>query len=113
MWKGNDKATSALSTVGGTRKHKGEWCMTCKTCEWNTTHTSGFHNSWAKDPHAFSLPATHIFWTKSGNKAPTGGGGGTIAPATAAQSATTGSIGSATSLLRACIGPLIAQNRTT
>jgi hypothetical protein len=67
---------------------------------------------WAKDPHAFSLPATHIFWTNSGKKPPTGGGRGTIAPATAAQSATTGSIESATSLINAYVGLLIAQYKT-
>ncbi len=108
-WKGNDKATLAHSTVGGIGKHKGRWSMTYKTCGWNTTHTSGFHKSWADDPRAFSLPATHIFWTKSGKKPPTKGGGGTNAPAAAAQTAATGSIGSATSLLSACVGPLIAQ----
>jgi hypothetical protein len=31
-WKGHGKATSVLSTVGGTGKHKGMWSMTCKTC---------------------------------------------------------------------------------
>ncbi len=111
-WKGSDKASSALSTVGGIGKHKGKWCITCKTCGWNTTHTSRFHDSCVKDPHAFSLPSTHMFWTKSGKKPPTGGGRGTIAPAPAAQSATTGSIGSATSLLSTCVGPLIAQYKT-
>jgi hypothetical protein len=83
--------------------------MTCKTCGWNTTQTLGFYNLWSKDPHAFSLPATCIFWTKSKKKPPTEGGGGTIAPATAAQLATTGSIESATSLLSTHVGPLIAQ----
>jgi hypothetical protein len=108
-WKGDGKATSALSTIGGIGKHKGELCITCKTCGWNTTHTSGYHNLWAKDPHAFSLPATRISWTKSGKKPPTGGDRGTIVLATAAQLATTGSIQSATSLLSACVGLLIAQ----
>jgi hypothetical protein len=86
--------------------------MTCKICGWNTTHTLVFHNLWAEDPHALSLPATYIFWTKSGKKPPTGGGGGTIAPVTAAQSATTGSIGAATSLLSTCVELLIAQYKT-
>ena len=108
----NQKATSALSTVGGIGKHKGKWCMTSKTCQWNTTNTSGFHHLWAEDPHAFSLPATHIFWNMSRRNPLIGGGGSTIAPATAAQSPTTGSIRSATSLLSACIGPLIAQYKT-
>ncbi len=87
--------------------------MTCKTCGWNTTHTSRFHELWAKDPQAFSLPATHICWTKSGKKPPTEGGGGTNAPAAAAQTtAATGSIRFATSLLSTCFGPLIAHYKT-
>jgi hypothetical protein len=85
--------------------------MTYKTCGWNTTHTSEFHDSWAKDPHAFFLPGTRILWTKSGKKPPTGGDGGTTAPATAAQSATTGSIGSATSLLSAHLGRSLLSTR--
>ncbi len=52
---GNDKATSALSTIGGIKKHEGKWRMTCKTCGWNTIHTSGFHNLWAKDLMHFSF----------------------------------------------------------
>ncbi len=67
---------------------------------------------WAEYLHLFSFPATHIFWTKSGKKPPTGGGSGTVAPAAAAQSAATGSIGSATSLLSASYRLLIAQYKT-
>ncbi len=40
--------------------------MMCKSCGWNTNHTTGFHNSYAKNPALFSLPAINLFWTKSG-----------------------------------------------
>ena len=65
-WKGDAKAVNAVTTSGGIGKHKGKWSMMCKSCGWNTTHTTGFHNSYAKNPASFSLPATHLFWTKSG-----------------------------------------------
>jgi hypothetical protein len=66
MWKSKAKAVNAVTTSGGVGKHKGKWSMMCKSCGWNTTHTTGFHDSYAKDPASFSLPATHLFWTKSG-----------------------------------------------
>jgi hypothetical protein len=60
-WKSDAKAVNAVTTSGGVRKHKGMWSMMCKSCRWNTTHITGFHNSYVKDPASFSLPATHLF----------------------------------------------------
>jgi hypothetical protein len=64
--KSNAKAVNAVTPSGGIRKHKGKWSMMCKSCGWNTTHTTGFHDSYVKDHALFSLPTTHLFWTKSG-----------------------------------------------
>ncbi len=81
-WKSKAKAVNAVTTSGEVGKHKDKWSMMCKSCGWNTTHTTGFHDSYAKDPASFSLPATHLFWTKSG-KSPSEKGGGASAPAVA------------------------------
>jgi hypothetical protein len=54
-WKGNDAKVSAALTMNvGTGKHKGKWSMVCKSCGWNTTHTTGFHNKWDAGPTSFS-----------------------------------------------------------
>jgi hypothetical protein len=39
-WKSNAKAVNAVTTSGGIGKHKGKWSMMCKSCGWNTTHTT-------------------------------------------------------------------------
>ncbi len=36
--------------------------MTCKSCGWNTTHTTWFYASYVKDSASFSLTATSVFW---------------------------------------------------
>jgi hypothetical protein len=105
-WKSDAKAVNAVPTSGGVGKHKGKWSMMCKSCGWNTTHTTGFHDSYAKDPASFSLPATHLFWTKFG-KSPSEKGGGASAPAVAIPS-----VVSAASLLSSQMSPLIAQYQT-
>jgi hypothetical protein len=44
-WKGNDaKVSAALTTNGGIGKHNKKWSMICKSCGWNTTHTTGYHD---------------------------------------------------------------------
>jgi hypothetical protein len=40
--------------------------MICKSCRWNETHTSQFHGKWNCNQSTFCLPATHVFWGKSG-----------------------------------------------
>jgi hypothetical protein len=66
-WNNDSKATNAsVGNFGSVGNFKGKWSMMCKSCGWNTTHTTGFHDSYIKDPSSFSLPATHVFWTKSG-----------------------------------------------
>jgi hypothetical protein len=82
----------------------------CKSCGWKTTHTTGYHDKWVADPKFFSLPATHVFLSKSGNNPPEGGGGGSTTP-TVATTTTTASITSSSSL-SSRVGPLIAQYKT-
>ena len=90
-WKGNDaKVSAALTTNSGIGKHNGKWSMVCKSCGWNTTHTTGFHDKWVADPKSFSLPAPHLFWSKSGKNPPEGGSGGSMTP-TAAPTSTAAS----------------------
>ena len=56
-WKGDDaKVSAALTTNGGIGKHNEKWSMVCKSCGWNTTHTTGYHDKWVADPKSFSLP---------------------------------------------------------
>ncbi len=81
-WKSNAKTVIAVTTSCGIRKRKGKWSMMCKSCRWNTTHTTGFHDSYVEDPASFSLPATHLFWTKS-SKSPSEKGCKASAPAMA------------------------------
>jgi hypothetical protein len=59
-WKSNAKAVNTVTTSGGIRKRKFKRSMMCKSCGWNTIHTTGFHNSYVKDSALFSLPATHL-----------------------------------------------------
>ena len=84
--------------------------MVCKSCRWNTTHTTGFQDKWVADPKSFSLPATHLFWSKSGKTPPEGGGGGSTTPAVAITT-TAASVTSGGSL-SSRVGPLIAQYKT-
>jgi hypothetical protein len=50
-WKGDDaKASAALTTNGGIRKHKRKRSMVCESCGWDTTHTTGYHNTRVADP---------------------------------------------------------------
>jgi hypothetical protein len=100
----------ALTTNGGIGKHNGKWSMVCKSCGWNTTHTTGFHGKWVADPKSFSLPATHLFWSKSGKNLPEGDGGGSKTPA-ATIKPTAASVTSDRTL-SSRVGPLIAQYKT-
>jgi len=84
--------------------------MVCKSCGWNTTHTTGYHDKWIDDPMSFSLPATHLFRSKSGKNPPEGGSGGSTTP-TAAITTTAASVTSGSSL-SSRVGPLIAQYKT-
>ena len=110
-WKGNDaKVSAALTTNSGIGKHNGKWSMVCKSCGWNTTHTTGFHDKWVADPKSFSLPATHLFWSKSGKTPPEGGGGGSTTPTVAITP--TAASGTSVGSLSLRVGPLIAQYKT-
>ena len=66
-WGGNDTPKNpGTNNSGGIEKQNGEWKMNCKSCGWNATHTSGYHGEWSRNQSSFQLPATHIFWNKSG-----------------------------------------------
>ncbi len=100
-WNTDSKATDvSVGTFGGIGKHKGEWSMICKSCGWNTTHTTGFHESYVEDPSSFSLPATHNFWTKSG-KTPFNKERRSSQP-----------VAITSNLLSSRVGPLITQYKT-
>ncbi len=88
------------------RKKNGKWSMMCKTCGWNTTHTTGFNCSYKDDPANFSLPTTHVYWTKSGKSPPTNGRGAP-APDVAAPP-----VASAASSISSRINPVITQYQT-
>ncbi len=110
-WKGDDVNVSAVLTInGGIGKHTGKWNMVCKSCRWNTTHTTGFQDTWVADPKTFSLPATHLFWSKSGKTPSEGGGGGSMTQ-TGVTSTIAASIAS-NNLRSLHVGPLIAQYKT-
>ncbi len=71
--------------------------------------TANFPNSYVindDDPKSFSLPAPHLFWSKSGKNPPEGGSGGsttlTVTPKTTAASITSDKS------LSLCVGLLIA-----
>ncbi len=84
--------------------------MVCKSCGWNTTHTTGFHNKWVADSKSFSLFATHLFWSKSGKNPPEGDGGVSKTPA--ATITTTAASVTSDRTLSLRIGLLIAQYKT-
>ncbi len=105
-WKSDAKSVNTLSTSTGVEKQNGKWSMMCKTCGWNTTHTAGFHSSYKDDPASFSLPSTHVYWTKSGKSPPTIGRGAS-APDVAIPL-----IASAASSLSSRMVPLITQYQT-
>ena len=110
-WKGDDaKVSAALTTNGGIGKHNRKWSMVCKSCGWNTAHTTGYRDKWVADPKSFSLPATHLFWSKSGKNPPEGDGGGSTTPAAAIT--TTAATVTSDKTLSSCIGLLIAQYKT-
>ncbi len=110
-WKGDDaKVSTALTTNGGIGKHNGKWSMVCKSCGCNTTHTTGYLDKWVADPKSFSLPTTHLFWSKSGKTPPEGGNSGSLIPTLAAT--TTAASVTSVSLLSSHVGLLIAQYKT-
>jgi hypothetical protein len=106
-WNNDSKATNAsVGTFGGVGKHKGKWSMMCKSCGCNATHTTGFHESYVEDPSSFSLPATHVFWTKSG-KTPFNKERKSSTVAVASQP-----VAITSNLLSSRVGPLITQYKT-
>ena len=105
-WKSDAKSVKTLYTPTGVEKRNGRWSMMCKTCGWNTTHTTGFHSSYKDDPASFSLPSTHIYWTKSGKSPPTNGRGAS------ATDVAMPPVASAASSLSSRMVPVITQYQT-
>ena len=48
-------ANSGIHMVNGTLM------LSCKTCGYNTTHSTKFHGAWAKNPASFKLSANHMY----------------------------------------------------
>jgi hypothetical protein len=63
---GDKGAPNAATNKSGVEKINDNWKVTCKSCGWNSTHTMGYHGKWLRYQSTFQLPATHIFWSKSG-----------------------------------------------
>jgi hypothetical protein len=67
--KGDPAPPGTNTSLGdGVEKQNGKWMMNCKSCGWNETHTSQFHGKWNQNQSTFCIPATHVFWGKSGTK---------------------------------------------
>jgi hypothetical protein len=39
----------------------GTLMLSCKTCGYNTTHSTKFHGAWAENPASFKLSANHMY----------------------------------------------------
>ncbi len=103
MWNNDNRATNAsVATFGGVGKYKGKWSMMCKSCGWNTTHTTGFHQSYIENPSSFTLPATHVFWAKSGM----------TPPKSMTLALTAKPVATTTNLLSSRVRPLLTQYKT-
>ncbi len=109
-WQRDGPKTLAVASSGGDGLvlNKGKWHMMCRSCGQNSTHTTGFHARWAAGPTSFTLPANHLYWTKSGKTPIATGSGGSVASAATALSVGASTAGS----LSARVGPLIAQYKT-
>ncbi len=65
--KGASATPSTNTSPGdGVKKKNGKWMMNCKLCRWNESHTSKYHRKWNQNQSTFSIPATHVFWSKLG-----------------------------------------------
>ncbi len=69
-----------------------------------------YHDKWVADTKSFSLPATHLFRSKSGKTPPEGGNSGSSIPTLAAT--TTAASVTSVNLQSSRVGPLIAQYKT-
>jgi hypothetical protein len=78
--------------------------------EYHPYYHTRFHDKWVTDPKSFSLPATLLFWSKSGKNPPEGDSGGSTTPTVTI----TTTLASVTSdrTLSLSIRPLIAQYKT-
>ena len=70
---GGDAGTNAASSTQGLEFVDGQWLMSCKKCGLNTTHTSGYHDEYARYGVKFSLPVTHPYNMKMAEQASVGG----------------------------------------
>ncbi len=63
---GDKGAPNDATNKSGVEKINGKWKMNCKSCGWNSTHTTGYHGKWLRNQSTFQFPVTHVFWSKSG-----------------------------------------------
>ena len=72
---GKGNGNQDRSAASGVQMEGNKWMCFCKrkTCQWNTTLTSGLHAAWVQDKATFILPSTHEFRIKMGtsDEAPT------------------------------------------
>jgi hypothetical protein len=77
---GEDPNKNGSRETNGVEKRGNHWMMWCKKgCDWNHTHTSGYHSAFKREGASFCLPREHDFWKMSGKTPPAasnGGGGG-------------------------------------
>jgi hypothetical protein len=66
IWGDKNPMDTGTNTLGA-EKQNGKGVMDCTSCGWNSTHMSGYHGKWSRNQATFRLPATHLFWTKSGD----------------------------------------------
>ncbi len=67
LTKGAPATPSTNTSSGdGVEKKNGKWMMNYKSCKWNESHTSKYHGKWNRNQSTFSIPVTHVFWSKSG-----------------------------------------------
>ena len=62
-----------------------------KSCGWNESHTSKYHGEWNQNQSTFSIPATHVFWSKSGTT-PSAEKGPTLAAGSASSGVSKGQL---------------------
>jgi hypothetical protein len=68
-WGSNDgpmDPKSNKTSAIGIEERNGSWMMNYKSYGWNDTHTIGYYGIWTHNQSGFKLPATHVFWSKSG-----------------------------------------------
>ena len=63
----NHGNSGAQNGNGDVKLFGNKWMCHCKhkSCQWNTTHTSGFHTAWENNKKTFLLPSNHPYRHKT------------------------------------------------